>query len=72
MLAKVQDQEARVAAVQEAEAITALFHGLEWPGVAVDHDHVAKELGIPDRGDIARVRDEKVLVIPSKNARVSG
>ena len=48
-LVEVQDQEARLAAVQEAQAVAALFHGLEGPGVAVDNDHVAEELGIPDR-----------------------
>ena len=49
--AEVEDEEARLAAVEEAEAIAALLDGEEGPGVAVDHDRVAEELRIPDRGE---------------------
>src|SRR4030095_7602891 len=51
-LAEVQDQEARLAAVQEAEAVAALLHYLVRPGVAVHHDHIAEELRVPDRRDV--------------------
>ena len=56
-LVEVQDQEARLAAVEEAEAVAPLLDGLEGPGVAVDHHHVAEELGVPDRRELA-IRDE--------------
>src|SRR5574337_75510 len=47
--AEIQDQEARLAAVQEAEAVAPLLHRLEGPGVAVGDEAVAEELRIPDR-----------------------
>ena len=70
-VAEVQDQEAGVAAVQEAEAVAPLLDIQERPGVAVDHDAVAEELGVPDR---ARCRCPGCTgpVMPSKKARVSG
>ena len=46
---EVEDQEARLAAVEEAEPVAPLLDDLERPGVAVDHDRVAEELGVPDR-----------------------
>ena len=51
-LAEVEDQEAGLAAVEEPEPVAALLDGLERPGVAVDHDRVAEELGVPDRRDV--------------------
>ena len=51
-VAEIQDQEARVAAIEEAETIAPLFDIEEGPGVAIDHDAVAEELGVPDRRDI--------------------
>jgi hypothetical protein len=54
--AEVEDQEARLAAVEEAEPVATLLDLEERPRVAVDHDHVAEELGVPDRRDVA-VRD---------------
>src|SRR4030095_4578743 len=59
-LAEVQDQEARLAAVQEAEAVAALLHLLERPGVAVHHDHVAEELRVPDRREIGEWDEARV------------
>ncbi len=50
---EVQDQEARLAAVEEAEAVTPLLHDLEWPGIPIDHDAVAEELGIPNGREAA-------------------
>ena len=46
-----------MAAIQEAEAVANLLDGLEWPGIAVGDDHIAEELGIPDRRELAG-RDE--------------
>ncbi len=51
-LIEVQDQEARLAAIQETDSVAALLNGLEGPGVAVDHDHIAEELGVPDRREV--------------------
>ena len=51
-LAEVEDEEARLAPVEEAEPVAPLLHGLERPGVAVDHDGVAEELRVPDRGEL--------------------
>ncbi len=56
-VSKVEDEETGLAAIQEAEAVAALLDVQEWPGVAVHHDHVTEELGVPDRRDIA-IRDE--------------
>ena len=55
-VAEVEDQEARLAAVEEPQPVAALLDRLERPGVAVDHDHVAEELRVPDRRELA-VRD---------------
>ena len=67
-VAEVEDQEARLAAVEEAEAVAALLDGLERPGVAVDHDHVAEELGVPDRrNSVSGMYGARRC--PSKNAR---
>ncbi len=54
---EVEDQEAGLAAVEEAQPVAALLDDLERPRVAVDHDRVAEELRVPDRGEV-RVRDE--------------
>src|SRR5829696_6325501 len=51
---EAQNQEARVAAVQEAEAVASLLHVERGPGGAVDDDRVAEELRVPDRRDVAR------------------
>jgi hypothetical protein len=45
---EVEDQEARLAAVQEAESVAALLDLEERPRVPVHHDRVSEELGIPD------------------------
>ena len=47
-LAEVQDQEPRLAAIEKPEPVAAALDGVEWPCVAVDHDRVAEELGVPD------------------------
>jgi hypothetical protein len=79
---QLEEQRARVARVEAAEAIAALLDVEERPGVAVDHHRVAEELRVPDRRDVARVavagllRDEGNLQVafetPSKNARSPG
>src|SRR5215208_7864813 len=51
---QAQNQEARVAAVQKAQAVAALLHVERGPGGAVDDDRVAKKLRVPDRRDVAR------------------
>ena len=51
-LVEVEDEEPRLAAVEDPEPVAALLDGQERPGVAVDHDHVAEELGVPDRRDV--------------------
>ena len=51
-LVEVEDEEPRLAAVEDPEPVAALLDGLERPGVAVDDDHVAEELGVPDRRDV--------------------
>ena len=66
---ELQNQRARIAGVQEPEAVAALLDVEERPGVAVDHHRVAEELRIPDRRDIARAavaraaRDERNLQV---------
>src|SRR4029077_8468302 len=52
-VAEVEDQEACLAAVEEAQAVPPLLDDLERPGVAVGDDHVAEELRVPDRGELA-------------------
>src|SRR5215207_8886900 len=37
---------------RESQPVAALLNGEEWPRVAVDHDHVAEELGVPNRGKL--------------------
>ena len=51
-LVEVDDEEPGLAPVEQAEAVAALLDGQERPGVAVDHDHVAEELRVPDRRDV--------------------
>src|SRR5215218_441144 len=51
---EAQNQEARDAAVQEAEAVAPLLHVERGPGGAVDDDRVAEELRVPDRRHVAR------------------
>ena len=76
-----EDQETRVADVQEAEPVAALLDVEERPGVAVDHHRVAEELRVPDRRDVARRPSQALSGMngicssgetPSKNARLSG
>ena len=55
-----QDQEPRVAAVQEPEPVATPLHLQIWPGGAVDDDRVAEELRVPDRGDVARATAGRV------------
>ncbi len=50
MLAKVQNEETRLATVEETEAVALLLDVQVRPGVAVDHDGVAEEFWIPNRG----------------------
>ena len=50
---EVEDQEPRLAAVQEAEPVPALLDDLERPRGAVRDEHVAEELRVPDRGELA-------------------
>jgi len=38
-----------VRAAQEAEAVAARFHLQIRPGFPIDHDHIPKELGVPER-----------------------
>ena len=52
IVGEVEDQEARLAAVEEAEAVAPLLDVQERPGVAVHHDRVAEELRVPDRRDV--------------------
>ncbi len=68
-LVEVQDQEARLAAVQEAQAVAALLDGLEGPGVAVDHHHIAEELRVPERRDVS-IRNERPGDAVEEGARV--
>jgi hypothetical protein len=60
-LVEVEDQESRLAAIEEPEPVAPLLDDLEWPGVAVDHDGVAEELGVPDRREALHptFRDER-------------
>ena len=51
-LVEVEDEEPGLAAVEDPEPVAALLDGLERPGVAVDDDHVAEELRVPDRRDV--------------------
>ena len=51
-LVEVEDEEAGLAAVEDPEPVAALFDVQEWPGVAVDDDHVAEELRVPDRREV--------------------
>jgi hypothetical protein len=44
----------RVAAVEDPEAVAALRDVEVGPGPAVDDHHVPEELGVEDRGDVAR------------------
>ena len=55
--AEVEDEEARLAAVEETEAIAALLDSEERPRAPVDHDRVAEEFGVPDRRELP-LRDE--------------
>src|SRR5215207_151637 len=48
-VSKIQQQETRVASIQEAESITSLFNCLEGPGIPVHHDRIPKEFRVPDR-----------------------
>ncbi len=50
---EVEDQEARVAPVEQAQPVPALVHGVEGPHPTVDHQGVAEELRVPHRGDTA-------------------
>ena len=70
-LVEVEDQEAGLAAVEEAEPVAPLLDDLERPGVAVDHDACCRRT----RGSrSARTRRPGCSrpMIPSKNSRVSG
>jgi hypothetical protein len=49
-----QDEEACVAAVEQAQAVAPLLDVERWPRGAVDDDRVAEELGIPERCDVTR------------------
>ena len=51
--AEVEDEESRLAAVQEAEPVPALLDDLERPRGAVRDEHVAEELRVPDRRELA-------------------
>src|SRR4029453_7477572 len=57
-LVEVEDQESRLATVEEAEPVAPLLDDLERPGVAVDHDRVAEVLRVPDRQELT-IRDER-------------
>src|ERR1041385_167456 len=56
--AEVQDQKARLAAIQKAEAVTALLYWLKGPCISVHHHDVAEEFGIPNRRNLGN-RDER-------------
>src|SRR4029453_7929877 len=68
-VAELEEQEARVTAVEEAEPVAPLLDLKEGPGLAVDDHGVAKELRIEDRRDVARaavtglVRDERDIQV---------
>src|SRR5262249_25612436 len=49
---ELQVEEARVGAVQQAEAIAPGVDLEPWPALAVDDDHAAEELGHPVRMDV--------------------
>ena len=66
---EVEDQEARLTAVEEAEAVSPPLHIEVRPGVAVDHDHVAEELRVPDGRDVG-ARDVRTGVPVEEEARV--
>jgi len=55
-VAEVEDQEARLAAVEHPEAVAPAFDLLVGPGAAVHDERVSEELGIPDRWGV-RVGD---------------
>ena len=50
---ELEDQEARVAAVEEPEAVAARLDRQHRPGAAVDDHRVAEDLRVPDRRDVA-------------------
>jgi hypothetical protein len=66
--AEVEDQEARLAAVEEAEPVATLLDLEERPGVAVDHDHVAEELGATESSR-SIVRSPRWERLPSESLR---
>ena len=51
-LVEIENEEPGLASVEDPEPVTALLNSQERPCVAVDHDRVAKELGVPDRGEV--------------------
>src|SRR4030095_9393042 len=53
-VAHLEDQEPRVAAVQEAQPVAPLLDLEEGPGLAVDDHRVPEELRVEDRRDVAR------------------
>src|SRR5262249_34141543 len=50
---ELEDQKARVAGIQETEAIAALLNVQKRPGAAVDDHGVGKDLRVPDGRDVA-------------------
>jgi hypothetical protein len=50
---ELEDEEAGVAAVEQAEAIAALLDLQVGPGAAVDEHGIAEELRVPDGRDVA-------------------
>jgi hypothetical protein len=51
--AEVEDEEPRLAAVKKPQSVAAPLDSEERPRAPVDHDHVAEELRIPDRRELA-------------------
>ena len=78
---EVQQQEAGVAAVQQAETVAAALDLEVRPGAPVDHHHRAEELGGPDRRDVAgppvarevwREREAELLTDPDVRLGADG
>jgi hypothetical protein len=63
------NQETRVAAVQETEAIKGWGHFELRPGNTIYHDHVEEGLRVPDGGDVGTaVGNERYLQLPPFDA----
>ena len=63
---ELEDQEARVATVQQSEAITSRLHLQVRPGKAVDDDHVAEEFGIPNGRDGCRGQEGACILVKER------